>query len=123
MIVEDDPVAAADLALLLPEAIDLVTAADSLDALDLLVENPVPDAIILDLNLPPRLATDPDEEGLALLARIRGELALDTPVIVLSRNPAERFAGPCRRLGIRAYLQKPCRVSELLSHLLAATGS
>jgi CheY-like chemotaxis protein len=120
LLVEDDPTVAADLELLLPIEFEIVHAADSRRAIDALAAQPAPDAVVLDLNLPPSLVQDPDDEGLALLRFIRRELALDIPVIVLSSRPPVPFAARCQRLGANAYLEKPCRVTELVAHLTAA---
>jgi two-component system invasion response regulator UvrY len=84
----------------------LAGEAASMDELLRLVRaNPV-DVIVLDLSLP-------DSDSLAGLQKLRQHYP-QTPVLVLSMHPEERFAVPALRAGAAGYVTKGMAVAELV---------
>ena len=62
---------------------------------------PLPQVILLDLNLPKK-------SGLEVLRRIKADnLIKDISVVVLTISTQERDVAECRRLGVETYLVKP----------------
>lgn len=120
LIVEDDPAAAR----LLDEAlrdldgtIDTTVATDGEQALRILgqrVEAPeldVPDAVVLDLDLP-KLS------GQAVLRQIRADPTLSTlPVVICSQHTSQEVVDECYRLRANAYFVKPDNYDDLLDTL------
>jgi len=117
-LIDDDPQIGSDLRLLLPRDIHLSQVIDSRTAVALLRKNShPPDAIILDLCLPPYLAATEDHEGIALLDLLKAELAPQVPVYVLSSQPRTDYGQACLRHGAESYLEKPCSIRDLVNHL------
>ena len=80
------------------------------DGLDRLLRGPLPDLVLLDLNLP-RLS------GAEILCRVREhEPARDLRVIVLATSDAERDVIESQRLTADGYITKPLSVEELSFH-------
>lgn len=69
-----------------------------------------PDAVILDLRLPPDLHTP--AAGLGLLRRLRAARGT-LPILVLSSEGDPAIAGESLRLGARAFLKKPVSLETL----------
>jgi len=123
LLIDDDPQVLEDLDLFLRPEIELTWASGSDEALEMLRSGgSSPDAIILDLCLPPFLSDLEEEEGFELLSVLRRELAAGVPVLVLSSLPREKAEHDCLSRGAQAYLEKPCSVKEL-ARLLAGLGS
>jgi CheY-like chemotaxis protein len=114
LLIDDDPVVYEDLVVLLPGDIKLRSASSRSEAAQVLKAGPRPDAVILDLCLPGSGGTPHEEEGLDLLRCLRSELAHGIPVIVLSALPRQRAESKCLDLGACIYLEKPCRVADLV---------
>jgi two-component system KDP operon response regulator KdpE len=69
-----------------------------------------PDLLLLDLGLP-------DEDGLAMITRIRREAT--TPILILSARHQERDRVEALDLGADDYLTKPFGVTEMLARVRA----
>jgi two-component system KDP operon response regulator KdpE len=111
LIVDDEPqILRALRAGLAAQGYDVVGAADGEEALDK-ASAELPDAIILDLNLPRK-------SGLDVCREIREWSAV--PIIVLSVRDAERDKVTALDLGADDYLTKPFGTAELLARLRAA---
>ncbi len=111
LIVDDEPqILRALRAGLLAHGYDVVSAADGEEALDKAATE-LPDAVILDLNLP-RLS------GLEVCKALREWSAV--PIIVLSVRDAERDKVTALDLGADDYLTKPFGTDELLARLRVA---
>jgi len=111
LIVDDEPqILRALRAGLTAHGYDVVSAADGEEALDKAATE-LPDAVILDLNMP-RLS------GLQVCKSLREWSAV--PIIVLSVRDAERDKVTALDLGADDYLTKPFGTDELLARLRAA---
>ena len=111
LIVDDEPqILRALRAGLVAHGYDVVSAADGEEALDKAATE-LPDAVILDLNLP-RLS------GLDVCKSLREWSAV--PIIVLSVRDAERDKVKALDLGADDYLTKPFGTDELLARLRVA---
>jgi signal transduction histidine kinase len=82
--------------------------ADGIHALEV-AENTHPDAIVLDLSMPGR-------DGLEVLPDLR-RLLPDARIVVFSGFEASRLADTARTLGADAYLEKGCKLSEVVDAL------
>lgn len=83
--------------------VDVVCAGDGLRAMALLAaaDQPRPDLVVLDLNLP-RL------DGFEVLARMKqNDATRRLPIVVLTTSAAPTDIDACYRLGAAAYLTKP----------------
>ena len=96
-----------------PRGFAVAEAADAAGALRAAAEA-LPDVILLD-------ADHPDEDGLALLDRLKAEAPLShVPVVFVShRTGSEEVAEGLRR-GAHDYLRKPVEPSELVARVMAA---
>lgn len=75
-----------------------------------------PDLVILDLGLP-------DEDGFAVLERIKGDPDLNSiPVIILSARDVYENEKRSLDLGAHGFFQKPADNAALLSSIHAALG-
>lgn len=93
----------------------LHVVADGVEALDFLFATgayqhrnyaPLPQVILLDLNLPRK-------SGLEVLRRIKAdELLKEISVVVLTASREDRHMAECRRLGVETYLPKPVGFKE-----------
>jgi two-component system, OmpR family, KDP operon response regulator KdpE len=111
LIVDDEPqILRALRAGLMAHGYDVVSAADGEEALDKAATE-LPDAVILDLNLP-RLS------GLDVCKSLREWSSV--PIIVLSVRDAERDKVTALDLGADDYLTKPFSTDELLARLRVA---
>lgn len=116
--IDDDWKLAGDMRVLMPPEIGLVWVPDSRAAVDFLYKGDMPDAIILDLCLPAFLSDLDETEGLRLLDLMRNMLAEDVPVVILSQYPSEEVEETCLKHGANAYVQKPCKVNDLVDTLM-----
>lgn len=111
LIIEDDDKLCQNLTIGLKESGYVVTSANSgEEGLSLIMES-IPDAILLDLNLPKR-------DGLEILQTLRKHYST-LPIIIISARDTvdERVLG--LNLGADDYLVKPFAFSELLARLQA----
>lgn len=93
-----------------------VWAKDGREALAIAGEGAL-DMIFVDLSLP-------DIDGLDLVVRLRQIPSLaDTPLLVLSANPALDAAELARKAGAQAYLNKPVRLQTLLDTIQNYTSA
>ena len=96
--------------LLTREGFAVVTAKDGLDALQLLAER-VPDAILLDIEMP-RM------DGFEFAKTIKADINLaQIPIIMITSRTAEKHRNRAKELGIDAYLGKPYQEEELMRNL------
>lgn len=84
----------------------LVFARDGLEGLDRAAAEGDVDLYIVDVNLP-RL------DGITFIRRLRSELGVTAPVIVVSTECADRDREAAREAGANAYLCKPWTPVEL----------
>lgn len=86
-------------------------ADDGAEAIGILNDNPVPDYIFLDLNMP-RL------NGLQCLSEIRKQQRLEkVPVAIYSTSSDESSREQAFRLGATSFITKPARFGDLISRL------
>jgi chemosensory pili system protein ChpA (sensor histidine kinase/response regulator) len=96
--------------LLTREGFDVVTAKDGLDALQLVGER-VPDAILLDIEMP-RM------DGFEFAKTVKADTRLaDIPIIMITSRTAEKHRNRAKELGVDVYLGKPYQEDELLRNL------
>jgi CheY-like chemotaxis protein len=87
----------------------LVFAADGLEALRRLAENPDVDLIFLDINMPKM-------NGLELLSRIKADAELATiPIVIISTEGKEHDVIRGLQAGAAAYVKKPFRNDEIVN--------
>jgi DNA-binding response OmpR family regulator/tetratricopeptide (TPR) repeat protein len=109
LIAEDNDSVAAPLEQLLQKnGYNIVRAKDGAEALSIIVSQP-PDLLLLDLKMP-RL------HGVELLKKIRlSDKTKDLPVVVMTGiYRGDKNADAARQLGVKTYLEKPFRASDLL---------
>jgi CheY-like chemotaxis protein len=81
--------------------VNLTTAKDGIELMNLLDELPVPDAIVLDLNMPKKT-------GKECLKQIRSNAEfVDVPIVILSTSASAKDKDQCVQLGADFYFQKP----------------
>ena len=86
-------------------------AADGRQALDYLVDSPVPDLVLLDIMLP-------YHDGLEILERLRTQPNWQTvPVLMLTAKAREADIVRALELGADDYVTKPFQPDELLARL------
>lgn len=108
-VVDDHPIVRAGIVEFLSCESDIqVTgeAADSVGAVDMVRTRSL-DVLMLDLDMPGR-------SGLDVLAMLRSK-APDVAVLVFTGYPAESYAVKVLQQGAKAYLQKTCDLTELLT--------
>lgn len=112
LVVDDDPAILRTLTInLRARDYDVEAAADGRSALQI-VEERVPNVILLDLGLP-------DLDGISVLRRLRA--SHDVPVIVLSARAESDDKVEALDLGANDYVTKPFGMDELLARVRAAT--
>ena len=89
----------------------VIEAADGIHALEV-AHNARPDAVVLDLSMPGR-------DGLEVLPDMR-RIAPEARIVVFSGFEAARMADTARALGADAYLEKGCKLVELVEALIGA---
>lgn len=111
MIVEDSPMMRSLYRMVLEdEASELVFAEDGVEALDRAAQEPTLELFIVDVNLP-RL------DGIEFIRRLRAELKVDAPVVVVSTECDEADKSAAQEAGADAYLCKPWTPEELAAVL------
>ncbi|MGM0677487.1 MAG: Hpt domain-containing protein, partial [Pseudomonadota bacterium] len=97
----------------------VLTAKDGLDALALL-QDTVPDLILLDIEMP-RM------DGFELATHVRNDLRLShIPIIMITSRTGDKHRQRALEIGVNHYLGKPYQEADLLSHiqeLLEAQGT
>ncbi len=84
-------------------------AFDYLDALGPFARSPLPDLVILDLNLP-------KNDGSTILKRIREKPEYaDVPVVVLTSSNSPKDRSMAARLGAASFLTKPADLDQFLA--------
>jgi len=118
LVVEDEPEIMNLLReLLMRNDYEIIEARHGAEALVQLTgsEQYIPDAVILDINLPL-------EGGIGVLRFLRETLRSTTPVIVLTASATEEQEHEIERLGVSAYLRKPASSEVILSELSRLIG-
>jgi chemosensory pili system protein ChpA (sensor histidine kinase/response regulator) len=96
--------------LLTREGYEVITAKDGLDALQVINER-VPDAILLDIEMP-RM------DGFEFAKTMKADVKFaHVPIIMITSRTAEKHRNRARELGVEAYLGKPYQEEELLRNL------
>jgi chemosensory pili system protein ChpA (sensor histidine kinase/response regulator) len=92
------------------EGYKVMTAKDGVEALEML-ENEIPDAILLDIEMP-RM------DGFEFARTIKGESrTAGIPIVMITSRIAEKHRNRARELGVDRYLGKPYQDDELLRNL------
>jgi CheY-like chemotaxis protein len=88
-------------------SIKITVVADGLQLMHYLNTNPVPDLLLLDLNMPYK-------NGIDCLDEIRTNNALSKiPVVILTTSKASRDIEQCYNSGANLFLSKPCTFEGL----------
>lgn len=107
LIVEDSPMMRSLYRMVLTaHAGELIFAEDGVEGLDRAAQEPDLDLFIVDVNLP-RL------DGIAFIRRLRSELAVDAPVVVISTDCTAANKEAAFEAGADAYLCKPWTPADL----------
>ena len=85
---------------------EITEAQDGLEAVRMLSKAAY-DLVITDINMP-------NMNGLALTRKIRGELSLDVPIIIVTTMGKEKDRDKGLELGANSYLTKPIQAPGLL---------
>jgi two-component system chemotaxis response regulator CheY len=85
---------------------EITEAQDGLEAVKMLSKATY-DLVITDINMP-------NMNGLALTRKIRGELALDVPIIIVTTMGKEKDRDKGMELGANSYLTKPIQAPGLI---------
>jgi CheY-like chemotaxis protein len=93
-----------------------IAAYDQMQAMMFAVRDPMPDAIVLDLNMP----GGPDGDTLRRLKA--SARTCNIPVIVLSGSPYPDTADKVREQGAEAFLSKPLNRAALVDELSKIAG-
>jgi CheY-like chemotaxis protein len=81
--------------------VNVTIALDGLELMNLLDELPIPDAIVIDLNMPRK-------DGKKCLQEIRANNDfVDVPIVILSTSESSRDSEYCLQHGANLYLVKP----------------
>ena len=91
---------------------ELIFAQDGVEGLDRAAQQPHLDLLIVDINMP-------QMDGLEFLRRVRSELQLRAPAIVISTEGEEADRQAAREAGADAYLRKPWTPEQLLEAIAA----
>lgn len=111
LVVEDSPTMRQLYRVVLGTA-DLRFANDGLEGLDLAAARPDMDLVIVDINMP-------NMDGLEFLRRLRGELDLRVPVLVISTEGSDQDRAAAQAAGADAYLRKPWTPQQLFGAIEA----
>lgn len=107
LIVEDSPMMRSLYRMVLAaDTEELLFAEDGIEGLDRAATESDVELFIVDINLP-RL------DGIAFIRRLRGELGVDAPVVVVSTECDEPDREAAYDAGANAYLCKPWKPEEL----------
>ncbi len=121
LVVDDDREFAEDLAVVEPEDVEIVAAAGAEEALRVMNAQSL-DAVILDLDMPPVLASESPSEGLALLGAIVGGRRGSLPVIVATDTDDDDALMWCGRMGASAVVRKSAGLTGIFAAVRAATS-
>ena len=95
----------------------VITAADGLEALQLLEEGQVPTLLIADVEMP-------DMDGIELLRRVRSDQRFQQlPVLMLTAHTAGPISQKAIGMGAQAFLTKPYSPNELLAQVRRYSSS
>jgi diguanylate cyclase (GGDEF)-like protein len=115
-LVEDDEIAAQDMALQLRHFSYEVRIFNTLKSLREALKAPPPDVIIMDVIMP-------DGDGIAALTEISRDIAPDVPTLVVTVLPDFESRLRAVRAGARAYLLKPVDIGGLVDKIDRLTGA
>jgi two-component system, chemotaxis family, chemotaxis protein CheY len=87
---------------------ELLFAGTGVEGLDRAAQRPDMEMFIVDINMP-------EMDGLEFLRRLRGELGLTQPALVVSTESQEADREAAREAGADAYLEKPWEPDRLLA--------
>ncbi len=96
------------------EGWEVITAESAARGLEVLTERPLPECVILDLNLP-------DGDGVQVLKEIRERLG-NLPAVVLSSSSPAEVRARCGTLKVDRILQKPFSTVAVVQTLRDLTG-
>ena len=85
---------------------EITEAQDGLEAVEMLSKAAY-DLVITDINMP-------NMNGLALTRKIRGELSLDVPIIIVTTMGKEKDRDKGLELGANSYVTKPIQAPGLI---------
>jgi two-component system chemotaxis response regulator CheY len=86
---------------------EILIANDGVEGLDRAAQEPDVELLIVDINMP-------HMDGLEFLRRLRGELGIEAPAIVISTEGEEADRTSAFGAGANAYLRKPWTPEQLL---------
>lgn len=111
LVVEDSPMMQSLYRMVLSADVgELIFAGDGVEGLDRAAQEPDIDLFIVDVNLP-RL------DGIEFIRRLRGELSVGSPVVVISTDCSEANKRTAYDAGADAYLCKPWTPDDLTAVL------
>ena len=119
LVVEDDQVTRGTLGLILMRVggYQVRSANDVHTFVAALQKRPLPDAVILDIELPGGIS------GFKILAKIRSHVAIkNLPVIIFSGHSEPEDLSRGLQLGADAYISKPAKADAILAALKAVLG-
>ncbi|WP_309730843.1 response regulator [Chamaesiphon sp. OTE_75_metabat_556] len=90
------------------------TCNDGLEALNWLQNNPTPDLLITDVEMP-------NMDGFTLIDRVR-QAKMELPILVVSSRASEEWGKEARRLGATDYLNKGFATSEMIQKVNSLLG-
>jgi len=115
LLIDDDPVIRDSLQFVLQEDFEVKTAESRSDVRDLLLTlRRAPDAVLLDLGLPPDIHS-PDQ-GFALISDLLA-VSPHTKILILSGQDDRKNVKRALTLGAFDFIAKPCEVEQLRSRL------
>jgi DNA-binding response OmpR family regulator len=85
-----------------------VTLCDGGKSLRAVIENNVPDLVVLDLNMP-------EEDGLSIIRDLKGRTNVPVIMLTATASPIDRVVG--LELGADDYVAKPCELRELMARI------
>ena len=86
--------------------LDIYEAGDGLEAVNKLIERDF-DLVITDIRMP-------NMDGLSLIKRVRREISIEMPIIVVSTMGKEAVRDEGLKLGANSYVTKPIQAPDLL---------
>lgn len=119
LVVEDDQVTRGTLGLVLMRVggYQVRSANDVHTFVAALQKRPMPDAVILDIELPGGIS------GFKILAKIRSHVAIrNLPVIIFSGHSEPEDLSRALQLGADAYISKPAKAESILAAVKAVLG-
>src|ERR1700743_1376289 len=85
-----------------------VTLCDGGKSLRGVIENSVPDLVVLDLNMP-------EEDGLSIIRDLKSRANIPVIMLTATASPIDRVVG--LELGADDYVAKPCELRELMARI------